>query len=186
MSDYRNSLIDSIKSEHKFLSKHILLLQDQIRQWKQEENTDYKLVELLMYFIETFPDQLHHKKEEFIYDALIRNGLPESEYLARLKLEHDGMELVKEKFLFDMSHFLDQRAKASHNSVESIIKYINLQKDHMYEEESQFLPVAQDWLPEARFVEINVEIQRTLINKETQDSFRKLAKIQQDISAYLS
>ena len=185
MPDQKTPLIDAIKKEHVHLSGRIALLKDEMRVWSDKGEPDHHLLKLLAGFFKTFPDEIHHKKEDYIYDALIRNGVLERDYLARLRSEHDEMSALTEKFSNDLGKLGNGQSTATLSVINNINGYVAMQELHMADEESQFLPLAESVLPEARFIQISEAIQLDLITEASHQTFRALAAIDADIDDHL-
>lgn len=185
MTDQSLNLLDKIREEHRFLTKRLNLLKIEMRKLGAGEAPDYHLLGLLLKFFKSFPDEIHHAKEDYLYDALIRNGVLESDYLRRLKAEHEKMGNLTAGFERDLSYAIERDREPGPNVIEKIVKYIELQELHMSDEESQFLPVAEAMLPEARLNEINEAIQRDLITLAAQERFAKLQELDNSIEKHL-
>ena len=107
-------------------------------------------------------------------------------YVNQMKLEHEEMASLTERFATDLSLFVDHHAAAESPLIESILKFVEVQEMHMAEEESQFLPLAMKLLPEARFAEIDDAIQRDLITENARQTFSKIAKIDSKIDSIVA
>ena len=185
MSGHRPSLIEAIKKEHKHFANRIVLLRRELDAQAENRHPDYELLSLLAVFFEIFPDEIHHKKEDYIYDALIRNGVVETDYLVRLKAEHEQMHEMTEQFIGELKTLVERRSDTPSSLIDAVNRYVDLQEIHMADEESQFLPLAQSCLPEARFDHIERQIQADLITEETHQAFKKLAAIDANIDKHL-
>ena len=180
------NLIDTIKDEHVRLSSRLALLKREIDIWTRNGEPDYDLLYLLAQYFMKFPDEIHHKKEDCIYDALIEDGVLETEYLSRLKSEHEQMGELSAQFSEHFDDLLAHHASPKWAMIDKVKRFIALQELHMADEESQFLPLAQKELSQKRLKEINETIQNKLISDEARDAFRELAGIDAEIDSHVA
>lgn len=185
MPKTRQNLIEFIKYEHVRLAGRIKLLSQEVENWASGAETDFDLLQQLVRFFSLFPDEIHHKKEDVIYDALVKAGVSESDYLRRLKDEHARMAALKSQFAEDLEKLLRSRGAPDEALAESIRQYISVQELHMAEEESQFLPLANRELSDETFSEIGNRIQAELIDSSSTRLFADLADIDAKIDARL-
>lgn len=180
------TIIDTIKDEHVHLTSRLALLKREVDVWTRNGEPDYDLLYLLAQYFMKFPDEVHHKKEDYIYDALIESGVLENEYLARLKSEHEQMGLQAAQFAEHFDDLLAHHASPKWTMIDKIKKFIALQELHMADEESQFLPLAQKELSVKRLNEINEAVQCDLITDAAREAFRLLAGIDAEIDSHVA
>ena len=180
------TIIDTIKDEHVRLSSRLALLRREIDIWTRNGEPDYDLLYLLAQYFMKFPDEIHHKKEDRIYDALIEDGVLETEYLLRLKSEHEQIGLLAGQFSEHFDDLLAHHASPKWAMIDKVKKFVAMQELHMADEESQFLPLAQKELSEKRLTEINEAVQNELITDAARESFRLLAGIDAEIDSHIA
>lgn len=162
------------------------MLKREIDNWTRNGEPDYDLLYLLAQYFMKFPDEIHHKKEDYVYDALIEGGVLESEYLSRLKSEHEQMGLQAAQFSEHFDDLLAHHASPKWAMIDKVKRFIEMQELHMAEEESQFLPLAQKELSGKRLNEINEAVQNELIIDTARESFRILAGIDAEIDSHVA
>lgn len=179
------TIFDAIRHEHELLSARLAILKNEIDAWSHHKEPDYDLLHLLIQFFQIFPDEIHHKKEDIIYDALIRHNVLETDYLKRLKSEHDDMGALKDRFSQNLDNLAAHHVSPKWSLIIDVGKYIDFQALHMADEESQFLPLAEKELPRSRVDEIGETIQSELITDDAKQSLETLARIDADIESRL-
>ncbi len=179
------TIFDAIRHEHELLSARLAILKNEIDAWSQHKEPDYDLLHLLIQYFQIFPDEIHHKKEDIIYDALIQHNVLETDYLKRLKSEHEEMGDLKSRFTDSLDNLAAHHVSPKWSLIIDVGKYIDFQKLHMADEESQFLPLAEKELPKTRIDEISETIQHELITDDAKQSFENLACIDDDIESRL-
>ncbi len=179
------SLIDAIKQEHLYINSRLALLKREIHGWSNDKTPNLELLERLSRFFMKFPDEIHHKKENYIYDALIQKGVLESNYLLRLKAEHEQMGALTAKFAEGLDRMIADDGRVEQSLIDDVRAFIDLQELHIADEETQFLPLAETELSEARLAEIGAAVQKDLINDAVLRAVRDLASIDTEIEEYL-
>ncbi len=181
MPRHEAPLARAIEKEHAHMKSRLALLKRELRALAENQKPDFDLLDLLAQFFTTFPDEIHHKKEDLLYDALIERGILESDYLKRLRREHEQMDALTKQFSKNLYECAVRGQPTKTVLLNSIDAYIDLQELHMADEESQFLPLVEKELSEECLAQINEKIQQELITDAARDSFRALAEIDKKI-----
>jgi hemerythrin-like domain-containing protein len=106
---------------------------------------DFELFRALVYYIDAYPERLHHPKEEqFLFASLRSRTRDADQLLDDLGREHqagDGAIRALEKKLlaFEFGGQFEAFADAADT-------YVDAYFSHMHKEEQQVLPLAQKWL----------------------------------------
>lgn len=113
---------------------------------------DFQLLSDILDYMEEFPDQMHHPKEEQYILKALRTRRPESEsMLQKVHEEHvEGARMLAD--LRQKLHaFEDDPDRNASAFVAAAHAYVNFERRHMALEEQQFLPLAmrslkaEDW-----------------------------------------
>lgn len=179
-------LLDSIRADHAKIGARLELLRKEVEEFALDRTADVGLLDLLAQFFAAFPDEIHHRKEGFLYYALIRQGVAETAYLRRLKDEHGRMEEAAARFAEDLHRLKSRGGAASPALIARIGRYAAFLQLHMADEESQFLPLVEQRLAPERLLEIEMEAARELTRAEAQRSLRKIAAIDAEIDAHIA
>ncbi len=179
------TVLEIIKKEHDLLNGRLSLLRREIATWSSHSEPDYDLLHALIEYFSVFPDEIHHKKEDHIYAALINNNVLESDYLKRLKSEHEGMGSLKESFSKNLENLAAHHVSPKWALIVDVTKYIEMQELHMADEESQFLPLAQKELSNTQLMEVAETIQTELITDLAKQTFETLNRLDKKINDLL-
>lgn len=140
-----------IRSEHRTLAAVIHALEHVAADMAAGKLTpDYKLLWSIIYYIDEFPERLHHRKETDLLFPLIRARSDSAgEILEKLDRDHG----VGERAIRDLEHTLlswemlgDSRRDGFEQAVE---RYLSFYLKHMQLEEEVVLPLAQQVLEPA-------------------------------------
>ena len=153
----RHLSLDVIHDEHQALAAMLRSLSMLLAQARREKAMpDFDVLRAMLFYVDEFPERLHHSKESQLLFPKLRARLPElAPVLDRLDREH----AQGERAIRDLEHGLlafevmgESRRDAFEQAVE---KYIRFYLDHMAVEETQVLPAATRNLSEADWAELD-------------------------------
>jgi len=117
---------------------------------------DFAVFRAMLYYIDAFPETQHHPKEDaFLFASLERRRPETAELVSALRREHvQGAELVRglEQALLRFETLWPEGAAAFATAVDA---YAEFHWHHMRREEQELLPLAERYLTEADWVEVD-------------------------------
>lgn len=151
----RHPTLEIIRDEHQALAAMLRSLTMLLTQARREKRLpDFEVLRAMLFYIDEFPERLHHPKESELLFPRVAARCPELEPLiARLEREHaDGEHAVREleHTLLAFEMMGEPRRAAFEQAAE---RYVRNYLAHMAVEEQEILPVAQrtftpeDWAP---------------------------------------
>jgi len=178
-----------IRDEHGALSAMLRSLSMLLTEYRRQgAQPDFSLLRAMLFYMDEFPEKLHHTKEAQLLFPKVRERCPQiAATLDRLDREHGRGE----KAIRDLEHDLlayevlgEPRRAAFEQSVE---RYIDFYLTHMALEEDEVLPLAQKWLSEDDWTEIDKAFlanRDPLTGHEPEEGYRPLfSKIVKDAPA---
>lgn len=117
---------------------------------------DFELFRALVYYIDAYPERLHHPKEEAFLFARLRERTREADdLLDDLRHEHEAGEsairsLEKKLLAFEFGGQFEAFGDAAD-------AYVDNYFTHMHKEEQQVLPLARKWLTSEDWEDIRAE-----------------------------
>ena len=137
--------ITILKSEHRSISAVLQGLKELARMALDPKvKPDFHVLRCMLRYIDEYPEQLHHPKEDdFIFDALAVRAPEARPLIGELKLEHEkGAALVREleRSLLFFEEDWPGRAREFKAAVDA---YAEFEWAHMRKEEQELLPLAQ-------------------------------------------
>jgi len=152
-----------IRDEHAALAavlRSLLMLVE--RGPHDEPERFFDVLRAMLFYIDEFPEKLHHPKEtELLFPKLERAAPELRPVIARLDLDHhngEGRVRALQHLLLGWELLGDTRRAAF---VEAANTYVNFYLDHMRTEEAELLPVAERVLTQADWDELDAEFQAT-------------------------
>ena len=178
--------VQIIRTEHSTLSavlRSIGLLLTESRRHGIEP--DFKVLRAMLFYIDEFPEKVHHTKESALLFPLLRERSSElAAVLDRLDRDHEASH----RAVLDLQHdvlALEMMSEAPHAKARQadfearMHAYIASYLDHMRVEETEVLPLAESVLTEADWVALDEAFMQNrdpLTHRQGDDSFRPLFK----------
>ena len=175
-----------IRDEHSALSavlRSIGLLLTESRRHGIEP--DWKVLRAMLFYIDEFPEKVHHTKESALLFPLLRERSAEAaSVLDRLDRDHAAshravLDLEHEVLALEMmSEALDAKTRLADFETR-MHAYIASYLDHMRVEEVEVLPLAEKVLGESDWLELDAAFMQNrdpLTHRLGDDSFRPLFK----------
>jgi len=178
--------VQIIRTEHSTLSavlRSIGLLLTESRRHGIEP--DFKVLRAMLFYIDEFPEKVHHTKETALLFPLLRERSSDlGAVLDRLDRDHEASH----RTVLDLQHdvlALEMMSEAPHAKARQadfearMHAYIASYLDHMRVEESEVLPLAQSVLTESDWVALDEAFMQNrdpLTHRQGDDSFRPLFK----------
>jgi hemerythrin-like domain-containing protein len=175
----RHLTLDVIQDEHQALSamlRSLSMLLSQAR--RQGQLPDFEVLRAMLFYVDEFPERLHHSKESQWLFPRLREKAPElGPVLDKLDRDH----ATGEKAIRDLEHALlafevlgDSRRAAFESAVE---RYIGFYLEHMATEENELLPAARRCFSEADWAELDAAFAANrdpLTGHEPEEGYRPL------------
>ncbi len=174
-----------LRDEHRSISAVLSALRELARMAQQPGvRPDFAALRAMVYYIDTFPEKLHHPKEdEYLFARLVQRA-PEAAPLVReLQDEHvTGARLVREleRAVLGLEQSWPQGCGAFRDAVEA---YARFHWDHMRKEEQALLPMAEqrltaeDWAAIAAAFGANQDPLAGSAEHDFQRLFQRIAEI---------
>lgn len=168
-----------IRDEHGALAAMLRSLQMLLDEHRRKGSLpDFSVLRAMLFYVDEFPEKLHHTKESELLFPKIRERCPEvAEVLTRLDRDHARGE----KAIRDLEHDLlafevlgETRREAFEASVK---RYIDFYLTHMGIEENEVLPLAQKHLTAEDWAELDAAFlanRDPLTGHEPPDLYRPL------------
>ena len=175
----RHLALDVIRDEHQALAAMLRSLSMLLQHARREHQLPpFDVLRAMMFYIDEFPERLHHTKESELLFPKLRQRAPEmAAVLDRLDRDH----ATGERAIRELEHALlafevmgESRRDAFEQATE---RYISAYLDHMAREENDVLPAAKRLLTEADWDELDAAFAANkdpLTGHEPEDGYRPL------------
>lgn len=170
-------VIDILKREHSNMRSVLVLIGGQLDALEHGGQADYVLLANALYYMRKFPSQVHHPKEDLIFDRLVAGDSSYTREVERIREQHQQIYELEE-WLVDMAlqnplpHSTERQ-----RLIEFGRHYLQLQREHCMTEEKALFPRAanvltkKDWIMVSNLVK---EIEDPLFGKHRGERFQSL------------
>jgi hemerythrin-like domain-containing protein len=141
----RHASLEIIRAEHNALAAMLRSLNMMLAHARTSGRLpDFEVLRAMLFYIDEFPERLHHPKESDLLFPLVRERAPESaEVLDRLDRDHArGEQAIR-----DLEHALlgyEMMGELRRDAfLAAATRYVDAYLEHMKLEETQVLPLAQ-------------------------------------------
>ena len=144
-----------MRKEHFQIAQLLNILEREFNKLSRGNDPDYELINLLVEYLGTYPDAVHHRKEDLVFQKLKTKLPADAKPLFDLTAEHEKIDhLVKDLSVVLARIELDfELPKAT--VCQAISEYIDFMRRHMSQEETSFLPLAETQLDPEDWADIN-------------------------------
>ena len=153
----KHTALEIIRDEHHALAAMLRSLPLLLAQARRDGGLpDFALLRAMLFYVDEFPEQLHHPKETDLLFPKVAEHCPDLRpVIDRLDREHKAGELA----IRDLEHQVlafevlgESRREACEKAVE---RYVAFYLEHMGIEEGQILPAARQHLTAADWAELD-------------------------------
>jgi hemerythrin-like domain-containing protein len=157
-----HSTLKIIRSEHQALTAMLRSIRLLLAEHRQRNTLpDFSVLRAMLFYVDEFPERLHHAKESTLLFPMLRGLGSESDVvLDRLDREHARgehaiRELEHELLGFEMMGETVQGPRRRERFETAMNAYIDFYLSHMHVEETLVLPLAERVLTEGQWRELD-------------------------------
>jgi len=175
----RTAALDVIRDEHQALAAMLRSLKMLLAQARRENALpDFGVLRAMLFYVDEFPERLHHTKESELLFPRLRERAPElAPLLARLDKDHARGEAAVRELEHALLAFEVMGVSRRAAFEQAVDRYVAAYLEHMALEESDVLPAAQRLLTPADWAELDTAFSANrdpLTGHEPADEYREL------------
>jgi hemerythrin-like domain-containing protein len=141
------TIIDHLETDHRNFASLLKILDRELASIAAIEEPDYPLMALVLDYLLTYPDQVHHPKEDLIYQMLLRK-LPEiRDSLDDLEHEHMVLANLTRDFANTLRDVVAGEAVMREELLSAGRAFVDTYKNHMLSENVGVFKLARQHLP---------------------------------------
>lgn len=153
-----SAILQKLNSDHKNIAKILYCFRAQIKEYEDPE-VEPSLTQIMniLDYISTVPERWHHPVEDIVFKRLLEKHPPHPEQIRSVLREHEDLERLTQelKSAFEQVS-LDIAVPVSHLYKTAHI-YLSRQMLHLDAEESVLFPMAEEYLEENDWADIEQE-----------------------------
>ena len=148
--------IRTIKAEHRTLDKVMRVLDTEIKAFRELGDLDLELFLTIVEYIESYPDEIHHPKEErYLFSRIVERAPEAADLVARLRREHEDLARLIKEIKVAAKRLALEEAQDKPALAALVGEYTALMHDHMRREEMELIPLLREKLDVADRAEID-------------------------------
>jgi hemerythrin-like domain-containing protein len=177
--------IQKIRDEHRSISAVLHALKQLAREAQDARvKPDFRVYRAMIHYIDEFPEQLHHPKEDdFLFPAVAQRAPEAKPVIDSLKAEHrDGARLIRD-LERALVFFEDGWPAGAAEFLRTVDAYADFHWRHMRKEELEVLPLAekrltaQDWVAIDEAFDVNQDPIAGVKEKDFQALFSRIVRL---------
>ncbi|HUL10570.1 MAG TPA: hemerythrin domain-containing protein [Methylococcaceae bacterium] len=139
-------LISELHQDHINLSRLLDLLERESMLFRRGEDPDYFLMLDMVEYVESYPDLIHHPREDAIFRVYLERHHEGEDVIQQLTDEHKALVAHSHR-LRDMLEEVLQGSVLSREIIETqLFTYIEMQRSHLNAEEAQVFELMDEAL----------------------------------------
>ena len=145
MKDAVEKTLHMVHDEHRAISAVLSGMQELARIARDPAvRPEFGVLHAMLYYIDAFPERLHHpKEEEYLFKPLLERLPKAAALVAELRSQHlDGVRLVRDLQRALLS-FEIEHPKGAAEFADAVKRYADFHWNHMRREERELLPLAE-------------------------------------------
>lgn len=178
------TIIDDLKKDHRRFERFLGWYEREIAELAGGRSPNYELLRLLSEYFCMFPDELHHKKEDLVYDVLAGYAADCGEALHNLREEHERISKLADDFEREVEAVLNEQELPVELLVKSARDYIGAMWEHMRKEEEVFFPQAIDRLKDEDWARIHEKAADFFAEEINVDRAKQILKIEESLNDF--
>lgn len=177
--------IQKIRDEHRSISAVLHALKQLAREAQDARvKPDFRVFQAMIHYIDEFPEQLHHPKEDkFLFPVVLARAPETKKVIESLMNEHrDGVRLIRD-LERALVFFEDGWPAGAGEFLRTVDAYADFHWRHMRKEELEVLPEAekhltvQDWAAIDEAFDVNQDPIAGVKEKDFQQLFSRIVRL---------
>jgi len=174
-----HSLLDALWNEHRSIAVVLHAMEYLVReQRKHGTRINPAVFRAILYYLDVFPERLHHPKEEDYLFAAVRRKTSEADaILDELRQEHDSGAHAIRDLEQDLLRYEEGGDKEFERFASAVEQFVAGYRQHMRKEEDGVMPIARRVLNAQDWADINrawAENRDPLTGVETEKEYEQV------------
>jgi acetyl esterase/lipase/hemerythrin-like domain-containing protein len=172
-------IVETLYSEHRYISSLLNTLEQQANKLKPGKVPDYHLLLEIVDYLVHYPGQYHHPREDLLFTGLLKCDKKFQGRLERLQREHETLNLHNDRLYKQLTAIANGRPVDRPKLLLSLQRYIAGYKKHLEYESREIFPLAQGTLTAAALKKIDARtryIDDPLFGNEVSLQYRRLGR----------
>jgi hemerythrin-like domain-containing protein len=185
VNDHKEKAIFKIQDEHRSISAILSGLRELARSAQDAAvRPDFRVLHAMVHYIDSYPEKLHHpKEEEFLFKPLVARAPVTSALVGELRSQHTGGERLIRELQRTVIAFEVDWPKGAPEFAAAVNDYADFHWSHMRKEEQELLPLAEryftpeDWRAAAEAFGANADALGKVDEKDFNRLFSRIVNL---------
>jgi hemerythrin-like domain-containing protein len=142
-----NIIIRELRADHHNIARLLVLMRNSIA-LISEENLECEIpnIRKCAEYLMSYPDEIHHPKEDILFNRLKYRDTSSSVYIENLLAEHRLLSHKSQEF-YELVREIEENQKVAYDNLKMVsVDYIDTQFRHMRYEEASIFPLIEQKL----------------------------------------
>ena len=145
----------NLQLEHESLGRLLDIMDEWIGDFGESQAPDYQLLQVIADYLLSYPDEVHHPKEDLIFLKLQHRDSDAASKLTQLLNEHRELREITQEFAAIVGDSTGPAASRHEQALQATRKLVDCYRHHIEMEEEHFFPTAESILTKADWAEID-------------------------------
>jgi len=178
--------LDMLRADHRNLWQLLNILEAQINEFKEGKSPDYEVIQCILDYCLDYPAEVHHPREDLIYDRLKAKDKTATAEIMDLRADHEDLA-ARTRGVANAVDLVLQEAAYSREWIGTATRnFLDAYRQHIRREENEIFPLAERNLDDADWQAIEqrfTDAKDPLNNLNTEQRFEILRKYIVDFNA---
>ena len=153
-------ILDDLHADHMNMARLYDLIGRELKAFTAGGLPDYELVQKILDYCLSYPDQVHHPKEDLVFAKLKARRPKAADAIGDLTDEHRKLKAFTRRFATALANVLEDEQLPRDWFLDLANDFLAFSRRHMQMEEVLFFPAARKHLTAADWAEIETAIAR--------------------------
>ncbi|MDA1310962.1 MAG: hemerythrin domain-containing protein [Proteobacteria bacterium] len=140
------AIIDQLEHDHRNLAGLLQILETELDTLERIEAPDYPLMNMVLDYLLTYPDLVHHPKEDLIYRSLLKRRPELRDRLDDLEVEHQVLSSMTLEFADGLRRVVNGVTVGRSWLIETGRTFVDTYRRHMKSENAGVFLLAREHL----------------------------------------
>ena len=145
----------NLQLEHQGLSGLLDIMDEWVGDVSESQAPDYRLLEVIADYLLSYPDEVHHPKEDLIFLKLQRRDPDAAAKLSQLLDEHRELREITHEFAAIVRDSTGPAASRPEQVLQATRRLVDYYRHHIEMEEEHFFPTAERVLTKGDWADID-------------------------------
>lgn len=149
------AILEALYRDHGNIARLLDILDEELAVFDEAERPDYEVIRAIVDYFRTYPDRVHHPREDLVFAKLAERAPEAAKTVGDLVGEHVEVSARLARFAFALEQILGEGVMTRREFREIAREFVDGERRHMAAEEERFFPVALEALTEEDWAELD-------------------------------